>query len=155
VLALAGGVSLVTCKAEYAGQANTSPGLRLPGAEIPTAAHQVRVYVNAINCEMNAEDARRLNAIGRTAGLDVEVVFAGIAAGDTAVLERAKTDLGLNVKVRLLKDRELEPYKPIGGARMPMALVIKANQLKTILAGESMPRTLSLLEASMSPTAGQ
>lgn len=120
-----------------------------------TSPHLIRVYVSAVNCEMNRADADRLNVIAQTAGLSVEVVFAGIQDSDTAVLTRAASDLGLTVRARFPQAREFEQFKSIGGVRLPMAVVLKARQLKTFIAGESMPRTLSLLEASMSPAGGQ
>ncbi|GEM_PF-2165106 len=148
-------VSVVTCKAVNAERSPGDAASSSLAREAPAATHMVRVFVSAVNCEMNRADAARLNSLAGTPGLAVEVIFAGIADGDTIVLQNAKADLGLTVATRLVRGKELEQYKSIGGARLPMALVVKAKQLKTIIAGESMPRTLSLLEASMSPTAGQ
>ena len=116
-------------------------------------AHGVRLYVSAVNCEMNAEDAARINALSTVPGITVEVVFAGISGNDTSVLAQARADLGLTVPVRLIRTRELEQYKSIGGAPLPMALLVKGRQLKTIVAGESMPRTMGLVEASLTATA--
>ena len=70
-----------------------------------------------------------------------------------SVLAQARADLGLTVPVRLIRTRELEQYKSIGGAPLPMALLVKGRQLKTIVAGESMPRTMGLVEASLTATA--
>lgn len=116
-------------------------------------AHEVRVYVSAVNCEMNADDAARINALAQTPGLAVEVVFAGISGNDTSVVKSAQHDLELRVPVRQLQKDELEQYKSIGGAMLPMALIVKGRQLKTVVSGESMPRTLSIVEASLTSTA--
>jgi len=116
-------------------------------------AHGVRLYVSAVNCEMNAEDAARVNALSQLPGISVEVVFAGISGNDTNVVAQARADLGLTVPVRLIRSHELEQYKSIGGATLPMALMVKGRQLKTIVAGESMPRTMGLVEASLTSTA--
>lgn len=116
-------------------------------------AHGVRFYVSAVNCEMNNEDAARINALARIPGVTVEVVFAGISGTDTAVVNRARADLGLTVTTRQIAGRELEQYKSIGGAAIPVALVVKGRQLKTIVAGEAMPRTVSIVESSLTLTA--
>lgn len=102
---------------------------------------------------MNAEDAARINALRMTSGLAVVVVFAGISGNDTTVVQRAQRDLGLHVSVRQLSPHELEQYKSIGGAQLPMALIVKGRQLKTVVSGESMPRTLSVVEASLASIA--
>lgn len=115
--------------------------------------HGVRIYVSAVNCEMNADDAARLNALAATPGLAIEVVFTGVADHDTTVVSQARADLGLTVPVRLIRQNEVVQYKSIGGAALPMALIVKGRQLKTIVAGESMPRTMSIVEASLSSIA--
>ena len=79
-------------------------------------AHNVRVYVSAVNCEMNAEDAQRLNAVARTSRMPLEVVFTGIQDNNRAILEQATRDLGLEVPTRVARAGELEQYKSIGGA---------------------------------------
>ncbi|MEP6836304.1 MAG: hypothetical protein ABJB74_23140 [Gemmatimonas sp.] len=118
-----------------------------------TFAHGVRIYVSAVNCEMNAEDAERVNSLSRIPGLTVEVVFTGISGHDTSVVVHAQRDLGLTVPTRMVRDHELAPYTSIGGASLPMALMIKGRQLKTIVSGETMPRTLSIVEASLASIA--
>lgn len=118
-----------------------------------TPAHTLRVYVSAVNCEMNQADARRINLIATKAkrdGLATEVVFAGIQSDTSRILMQAVTDLGLEVPVRAIRSNELKVFETIGGAHLPMVLVTKARQLKTMIAGETMPRTLSVVEASMS-----
>ena len=123
------------------------------GAQSFTVAHALRIYVSAVNCEMNAEDAARVNALAETPGLAVEVVFAGISGTDSNVVKRAQLDLELHVPVRQIKPDEIQQYKSIGGATLPMALIVKGRQLKTIVSGESMPRTLSIVEASLTSSA--
>lgn len=124
-------------------------------ANVSAPAHNVRVYVSAVNCEMNSADARRINAVAHTGHMPIEVVFTGIQDNNLAILQQATRDLGLEVPTRIARAGELEQYKSIGGAYLPMALVTRARQLKTIIAGETMPRTLSLIETSLSPGAGQ
>lgn len=153
--AIATSFATVSCKAVKAERAPAAQASTALLFDTATSAHVIRVYVSAVNCEMNVEDAARLNVIARTPGLSMEVVFTGIADSDTLVLTKAARDLGLSVRARLPWAQELEQFKSIGGVRLPMALVVKAKQLKTFIAGESMPRTVSLLEASMSPTGGQ
>lgn len=117
-------------------------------------AHVLRVYVSAVNCEMNQADARRINDIAtraRKEGLATEVVFSGIQSDTSRILIQAVSDLGLKVPVRAIRRNELKEFETIGGAHLPMVLVTKARQLKTMIAGETMPRTLSVVEASMSP----
>lgn len=126
---------------------------RAPSRQLFPFAHGLRLYVSAVNCEMNAEDAARVNALSTMPGITVEVVFTGITGNDTSVIAQARADLGLTVPVRLMRSHELEQYKSIGGAPLPMALMVKGRQLKTIVAGESMPRTMSLVEASLISTA--
>lgn len=119
-----------------------------------TSAHTLRIYVSAVNCEMNQADARRINGIAINAkrdGLWTEVVFAGIQSDTSRILTQAASDLGLEVPVRAIRSNELKAFESIGGAHLPMVLVTKARQLKTMIAGETMPRTLSVVEASMSP----
>ena len=118
-----------------------------------TFAHGVRIYVSAVNCEMNAEDARRINVLARTPGLAVEVVFAGTTPGDTSVVAQARADLGLTVSTRAIRAHELEQFKSIGGAQLPMALLVKGRQLRTIVSGESMPNMMRLVELSLTAIA--
>ena len=152
-------VSITACKAvDDASSTARSNGARsrsdsaLSQQTFPFA-HGLRLYVSAVNCEMNAEDAARVNALSNMPGITVEVVFTGITGNDTSVIAQARADLGLTVPVRLIRSHELEQYKSIGGAPLPMALMVKGRQLKTIVAGESMPRTMSLVEASLISTA--
>lgn len=114
-------------------------------------AHGVTMFVSALNCEMNAADAARLNHLATETGVNVEVAFVGISANDTLVARQARQDLGLVVPSRIMRDGELAPYKSIGFARMPMALVIKGKQFSTIVSGESATKTLGLIEAAFSP----
>ena len=151
-------LSANACKAviSAAGEAKIDKavaGVTAPQTPAFPFAHGVRLYVSAVNCEMSAEDAARVNALSYLSGISVEVVFAGISGNDTNVVSKVRADLGLTVPVRLIRSHELEQYKSIGGAQMPMALLVKGRQLKTIVAGESMPRTLSLVEASLTSTA--
>ena len=151
-------LSANACKAvnTAAGDANIDASVaRDSASQLQTFpfAHGVRLYVSAVNCEMNAEDAARINALSAVPGITVEVVFAGITGNDTNVVAQARADLGLTVPVRLIRSHELEQYKSIGGAPLPMALMVKGRQLKTIVAGESMPRTMGLVEASLTSTA--
>ncbi|MBC8088342.1 MAG: hypothetical protein H7Z40_13820 [Phycisphaerae bacterium] len=155
IIALLGTLAVTSCKPVRTERAPVAQPTASATPELFEAAHHIRVYVSALNCEMNWGDATRLNTLAGTPGVSVEVVFTGIAEPDSLILRQATTDLGLHVPTRIIRTAELEPYESIGGARLPMALVVKAKQLKTIIAGELMPRTLSLLEASMSPTAGQ
>jgi hypothetical protein len=118
-----------------------------------TIRHGIRLYVSAVNCEMNVQDATRINALAHT-GLTVEIVFLGIPNNDTTVVRQARDDLTLKVPVRLVRPGEVDSltssWKSTGGASLPVALVVRGRQLKTIVAGESMPRTLSILEAAWS-----
>lgn len=155
IITLLGGLAMTSCKPIKTERAPVAPTTPVLAPESFRSAHHIRVFVSAINCEMNSADAKRLNSVAQTPGVSVDVVFTGIAVNDTLILRQATADLGLQVPARIVRARELEQYQSIGGAKLPMALVIKAKQLKTIIAGEPMPRTLSLLEASMSPTAGQ
>lgn len=118
-------------------------------------AHGAIVYVNAMNCEMTAEDARKLNEFAKSEGISIAVVFVGLAQSDSLVVRQATKDLGLVVPARALRDGELSQYKSIGIARMPMAVVIKGKQLATIVTGETMPKTVGLIQAAFSPTVGQ
>lgn len=126
-----------------------------PQPEQFAIAHGAMVYVNAMNCEMTAEDARRLNAFAKSTGISVSVVFVGLTQNDSMIVRQASTDLGLTVPARALRDEELVQYKSIGITRMPLALVIKGKQLATIVTGESMPKTVGLIMAAFSPDASK
>lgn len=123
--------------------------------EPPTPAFGARIYVSAVNCEMNAADAERINALPHELGITLEVVFTGIAATDTAASVQARADLGLTVPTRVMHDNELAMLQHTGTTRLPVALVIKAKQLSTIISSESMPKTLELVTAAFSPTRNQ
>lgn len=118
-------------------------------------AHGVMLYVNAINCEMNAEDARRLNAFAAHTPIAVEVVLVGVPGNDSIVAQKVRSDLGLTVPTRMMRAGELARFKSIGFVRMPMAMVIRGKQLSTMISGEFMPKTLGLIEAAFSPVAAQ
>ncbi|MGV3707879.1 MAG: hypothetical protein ACO1Q7_03490, partial [Gemmatimonas sp.] len=123
-----------------------------PHTNTESIRHGIRVFVSAVNCEMNADDAARLNTLATSTGIHVEVVLLGITNGDTSVARRARHDLTLTAPTRLARDGELDSltqaFKYTGGASLPVELVIRGRLLKTIVAGETMPRTVSLLEAA-------
>lgn len=132
--------------------ATSDSTMRAPLSELQTPAFGARIYVSAVNCEMNAADARRINTLPRELGITVEVIFTGIATTDTAATRQARTDLGLTVPTRVIHPNELATLQHTGTTRLPIALVIKAKQLSTIISAESMPKTLELVTASFSPT---
>lgn len=125
--------------------ANDDTHVRIP------FAHGVTMFVSALNCELNAVDASRLNRLAAETGVNVEVAFVGVSANDTVIAQKARHDLGLIIPSRVMRDGELAQYKSIGIARMPMALVIKGKQLSTIISGETATKTLGLIEAAFSP----
>lgn len=135
--------------------ATSDSTMRAPFTDPQTPAFGARIYVSAVNCEMNAADAQRINALPLELGITVEVIFTGIAATDTAAVLQARADLGLTVPTRVMHDNELAPLLHTGTTRLPVALVIKAKQLSTIISSESMPKTLELVTAAFSPTRNQ
>lgn len=113
----------------------------------PPFAHGVQLYVNAVNCEMNAENARELDAFANASGVAVEVVLVGVPGNDSTIATQIRNELGLHVPSRMMRDGELSRFKTIGIARMPMAVMIKGKQLSTLVSGEMLPRTLELIHA--------
>lgn len=144
-------VSAAACKVTSASagalEREQADSVRAAGTMPSSFAHGVLLYVNAVNCEMNAEDAHAVDAFRASSGVPVEVVFVGVPGNDSTIARQIGKDLGLETPSRLIRDGELANLKSIGIARMPMAVMIKGKRLSTIVTGQLMPKTLELMRA--------
>jgi hypothetical protein len=111
----------------------------------------VVLVVNPLTCMMDGRDADRINALADIPGLSVQVLFTGIPDGDSTALVRAAATLQLTVPVaeagNLGSDlRELLEEAGSVGA------VIRERKVRALVSGESMPRTIQILESAFKRT---
>jgi len=110
------------------------------------AGYGAVLYVSPVDCQMSTDDAQRLNALSQRRGVHLRAVFIAVEAGDTATANRAKRDLGIDVPISIGAMADVDAISPGTAARTPFVLIVKDGEIRTVIAGESMHRTIALLE---------
>lgn len=114
-------------------------------SEVSEIETGIVVLAHPFNCALSSEDARRLNLAGEDGRLAVRVFFLASPA-DSLAVERAATDLGLEVPYASLSAEHAASLFRATGMRTPMFALMRHRRVVAMVGNVDADYALDIID---------